>query len=65
MVADQTHRDSFLIRIWRERDQAHWRGWVQHIRTGDSTSIQDLDELQDFFERYSGKLTKLHHKGLK
>lgn len=65
MQADRVQRNSFLIRIWREPDQVQWRGWVQHVRTGEAIFIQDLEQLRDFFECYSGKLTKPPHKGLK
>jgi hypothetical protein len=63
--AYQVQRNSFLIRIWREQDQTAWRGWVQHIRTGEATPIRDLEELKEFFERYSGQLSKPPPGGLK
>jgi len=60
-----TQRDSFVVRIWREQGQLDWRGWVQHIRTGESALVRDLGELQAFFERWAGKLTETGRQGLK
>lgn len=65
MKADEARKDSFLVRIWRERGQKDWLGWVQHTRSGESTPIRNLDELQAFFERWTGKLTDTKRQGLK
>jgi hypothetical protein len=43
-------RHSFVVRIWREVDHNQWRGWVQHIRTGDELLAQELDQLLAFIE---------------
>jgi hypothetical protein len=59
------HRDAFIVRIWREEGKPEWRGWVQHVRTGDSVSVQSLDELVTFIERRTGKLTDPSRRGLK
>ena len=45
-----TVRDSFVVRIWREVDHNQWRGWVQHIRTGDELLAQEMDQLLAFIE---------------
>jgi hypothetical protein len=58
-------RHSFVVRIWREEGSAGWRGWVQHTRSGESTTSQDLDELLAFVERRTGKLGGTMEKGLK
>jgi len=49
-------RHAFVVRIWREDDQAEWRGWVQHAPTGESTYVQDVTALLDFIEQRAGKL---------
>ena len=49
-------RESFVIRIWRERDCPDWRGWVQHARSGEAVFVKELDELLAFVERRTGKL---------
>ena len=59
------HKDAFIVRIWREAGQSAWRGWVQHVHSGDSTPVQSLDELLAFIERRTGKLTDPGRKGLK
>jgi hypothetical protein len=43
-------RDSFVVRIWREVDHNQWRGWVQHIRTGDELLVGEMDQLLAFIE---------------
>lgn len=58
-------RSSFLVRIWREKGQAEWQGWVQHIRSGESAPFTNLGDLLAFIERHSGKLAEPHRKGLK
>ncbi len=52
---------SFILRIWWEEEEAgggrhFWRGWVQHVRSGESTYVQDLESLLDFIERWAGRL---------
>lgn len=55
-------QSSFVIRIWWEQaddasaDHSVWRGWVQHIRSGETVHVQDLEGLLDFIERWTGKL---------
>jgi hypothetical protein len=49
-------RHSFVIRIWREEGNAGWRGWVEHTRTGETSFVQELDELLAFIECRTGKL---------
>ena len=63
--ARQAQRNSFLVRIWRQPDQDEWRGWVQHIRTGESTFVHSLGELQAFMERWAGELQTPPRQGLR
>jgi hypothetical protein len=58
-------RHSFVVRISREMSNAHWRGWVQHARTGESVPFEDLDKLVAFFEGRTGKLADRVRQGLK
>lgn len=44
-------RDAFIVRIWREAGQSVWRGWVQHVRTGEEVCVGSLDALTAFIER--------------
>ncbi len=58
-------RDSFVVRIWRERGQPGWQGWVQHAGTGESASVRGIDELLAFIEERAGRLAEPDRKGLK
>ena len=42
-------REAFVLRLWRETpgDQ-DWRGQLQHVRTGDVASFQDVEEMFDY-----------------
>ena len=58
-------RSSFVIRIWWEEggtpgdSQPIWRGWVQHVRSGDEVFVQDAEGLLSFIEQWTGKLSVL------
>lgn len=62
MTITKRNDNSFLVRIWWEQEDAAadtppiWRGWVQHIRSGEKAYVQDLKELLDFIERWTGPL---------
>jgi len=60
-----THRDSFVVRIWREEGRPGWRGWVQHVRSGETALVQSPDELLSFIERRTGKPNGPARRGLK
>ncbi|MDX9953582.1 MAG: hypothetical protein RBT75_05780 [Anaerolineae bacterium] len=45
-----THRDVFIVRIWREGSAPEWQGWVQHTRSGESAGFRNLNELLAFIE---------------
>lgn len=50
-------RQSFVIRIWREAGQSAWRGWAQHVHTGEEICVLNLDELVAFIESRAGRLS--------
>jgi len=62
MTRTRQKRSSFLVRIWWEQthpgadDRAVWRGWVQHTHSGEAGYVQDVEELLDFIERWTGAL---------
>jgi hypothetical protein len=60
-------RHSFVVRIWQDAyaGQSRWGCWVQHVRSGDSASVQSVDELMAFIKRRTGKLEGPGTKGLK
>ena len=48
---------SFVARIWLERtddEDPRWRGHIQHIQGQEETYFQDLAEMSDFMEQFSG-----------
>jgi len=58
----QQSSGSFVIRIWREETRAGepgapWRARLQHTRSGEVISVQDLDSLVAFLERWMGSLS--------
>jgi hypothetical protein len=57
-------RDSFVVRIWRERDRPGWQGWVQHTGTGESAPVRDREELWAFIEERAGALAEDAPTGL-
>jgi len=62
-------RNAFVLRIWREeeddRERSAWRGWVQHINSGDRRYLQSTEELIRFIESYAGKLDSIAQSRLK
>jgi len=39
-------RETFILRLWqRDVVPAHWLGQVQHVRSGETAVIRNLDEL--------------------
>ncbi|MBN1178531.1 MAG: hypothetical protein JXD18_04930 [Anaerolineae bacterium] len=51
--------DSFVLRIWWERDQEAeaWRGWVQHAASGSFCYFCCVSDLLAFVEAHSGPLS--------
>jgi len=48
---------SFVARIWLERDagdDAKWRGHVQHVQGGEEIYFRSFAEVCEFLERVSG-----------
>ena len=50
------HSHSFVFRIWQEGDDAPWRGWIQHVASGDSCYFDNLAQLLSFAEAHAGNL---------
>ncbi len=58
----ETH--SFIIRLWREhRDQpeeiAIWRGWIEHLPSGQRHYFKDTEGLHDIVFDYLGETLDL------
>ena len=64
MTALNKRDSSFVLRIWWEEADATpvgrrlWRGWVQHVRSGEACYVQDLEGLLGFIQRWAGKLSE-------
>ena len=59
MNISSQQRNSFLLRIWREGEEdslGWWRGWMQHIQTGEARYVDSLDEIIRFLEEQTGEL---------
>ena len=56
MVKSQTVQ-SFVARIWLERnadEDPRWRGHIRHIQGPEEIYFQDLTEMSEFMEQVSG-----------
>jgi hypothetical protein len=44
----------FVIRFWRESSEAgpHWRGRIEHVRSGESVAFGDLHAMLAFLRRF-------------
>ena len=52
MIDSPTQRETFIVRIWREKGRSEWKGWVQHVSSGDSAPLKDLQDLVSYLERW-------------
>jgi hypothetical protein len=45
---------TFVIRFWKEWSAAgsRWRGWVEHVQSGQRVGFQDLDRLLTFIRSF-------------
>jgi len=63
MTPPHQRHSSFVIRIWWEQTDTAadspplWRAWVQHVASGETTCVQDLQGLLAFIERWMGRLS--------
>ena len=46
---------TFVVRLWREWSTAgpRWRGWVEHVQSGEEAAFLDLDEMLRFIRRFA------------
>ena len=65
MICRQAQRESFIVRIWWEKGQTEWRGWVQHVCSGDSAPLRDLQDLMSYLERWTAKPIGEEKRGLR
>ena len=61
-MGQDERRDSFLLRIWREDAGEHsraalpWRGWIQHVHSGEAVYVEDVTKLIAFIQQWTGRL---------
>jgi len=53
---------SFMIRLWRENKeqnnaQAEWRGWIDHIQSGQRHYFKDIAEIGRIVASYTSDLS--------
>jgi hypothetical protein len=65
MVNSREHRESFIVRIWQEQGQPEWKGWVQHVRSGESAFLENLDDLSTLVKRWTLGLAGQKPQGLR
>ena len=61
----QAQRESFIVRIWWEKGQPEWKGWVQHVCSGDSAPLRDLQDLMSYLERWTTRPARKEKRGLR
>ena len=44
-------RHSFILRLWRDGESQEWKGWVQHVNTGEAIRVRNTAELLAFIDR--------------
>lgn len=57
MLNFELEAHSFLVRLWQEHEgvpasQPEWRGWVEHVQTGQRHYFQDAQTLGAAFQSY-------------
>ena len=65
MVRQHAQRESFVVRIWKEQGQQAWKGWVQHIGSGESVFLDDVEDLSTFVERWTTEPVGEQQQGLR
>ena len=62
-VKNTAHRDSFVLRIWREGKKRIWKGWIQHANSGESTPLRSLTDLIAFIEQHTNDTPSTSPRG--
>jgi hypothetical protein len=47
---NQTLAESYLIRLWRDREHGPWRASLQHIRSGEAQHFACPEELWTYLQ---------------
>jgi hypothetical protein len=46
---------TFVVRLWREAGQDHWRGRVEHVASQEVGYVEDVEGVVRFIERWTGE----------
>jgi hypothetical protein len=65
LIEKPAQRESSVVRIWREEGQPEWKGRVQHVYSGDSASLQDLQDLVIYLEQRTAEWPRGEKRGLR
>lgn len=65
MARFEQEAHSFVIRVWQENrddvtDTAVWRGWVDHIPSGQRHYFQEVEHLIEIMTVYLKEVPELH-----
>ncbi|MGW8319756.1 MAG: hypothetical protein ACWGPS_10955 [Candidatus Promineifilaceae bacterium] len=64
MTYFESEAHSFVMRIWRENredpsQQGPWRGWIEHVQSGERHYFQSVAEIPQIVSGYIGDPAKL------
>ena len=60
MSGRKPSNQAFVLRLWCEDDADEcgiWRGWIQHVGSGEKVFVQTLADFLNFIERHFGDLS--------
>lgn len=45
---------TFVVRLWQvwTGDAMSWRGWIEHVPSGERAAVQDWQEVEAFVSRF-------------
>ena len=50
---EPAQRESFIVRVWWRPGQAAPEMWVQHVRSGETAVVHDMEGVAAFVERWA------------
>jgi len=62
---EPAQRESFVVRVWWKPGQAAHEVWIQHVRSGETTVVHDLDGIAAFIERWARRPAEKDRQGLR
>ena len=62
---EPAQRESFIVRVWWKPGQAAHEVWIQHVRSGETAVVHDLDQAAAFIERWAPLPAEKDRQGLR